>query len=397
MELVVRTDQIASSKWIDKILTNEYALIKEEIPKAGSPDFLNLTEKLKNILRLDKPDIIISTIRDGLEKPLISIELSACKLQSQHIEQRMARIVAAAENGVPAIYICGKELVGTDDKVVPFDPKHYQLMYKIGNINRVPTFFFHWPTRGKGYIHQEGIHGSPPINDPEIQKAITVIKTLINEEKKLSRTHSYFNNSFIEEEFSALKSRALGKKYDLYKMAYKKDGEPIKNSTLLEINTNELLEYLSDYMDRDVSWIDKTIKSFPKRILNREKTIIFKPNTTKSRMFIKAGDPYVGMIASFDYAFCRSGPTVDQRKKNLIYMPLNKDDSYMKKTLAKDGFNKFYKKDCPFKSTEAKKVQDQFKIAHHLQYGCTFTKIKPMKIYSNFTDLMVFKDSLLVF
>ena len=76
-------------------------------------------------------------------------------------------------------------------------------------------------------------------------------------------------------------------------MAYKKDGEPIKNSTLLEINTNELLEYLSDYMDRDVSWIDKTIKSFPKRILNREKTIIFKPNTTKSRMFIKAGDPYV--------------------------------------------------------------------------------------------------------
>ena len=97
MELVVRTDQIASSKWIDKILTNEYTLIKEEIPKAGSPDFLNLTEKLKNILRLDKPDIIISTIRDGLEKPLISIELSACKLQSQHIEQRMARIVAAAE------------------------------------------------------------------------------------------------------------------------------------------------------------------------------------------------------------------------------------------------------------------------------------------------------------
>ena len=67
MELVVRTDQIASSKWIDKILTNEYTLVKEEIPKAGSPNFLNLTEKLKNILRLDKPDIIISTIKDGLE------------------------------------------------------------------------------------------------------------------------------------------------------------------------------------------------------------------------------------------------------------------------------------------------------------------------------------------
>lgn len=397
MKLIVRTDQVASSKWIKKILTNDFVLIEEGIPKAGSPDFLNLTEKLKNILRLDKPDIIISKIKDGLEKPLVSIELSACKLQTQHIEQRMARIIAAAENGVPAIYICGKELIGTDDKLVPFDPKHYDLMYKIGDINEVPTFFYHWPTKGKQYIHEIGIQGSPPIDNPEIQKAISMIKILINEENNLSRTVSYFNNDKIEKEFSNLKSRALGKKYDLYKMAYKKDGNPIKNSTLLEINTNELLNFLSNYMERDKNWIQKTIKSFPKRILGREKTIIFKPNTTKSRMFIKAGDPYVGMIASFDYAFCRTGKTVDQRSKNLIYMPLNEDDSYMKRTLAKDGFNKFYKKDCPFKSTEVEKVQDQFKIAHHLQYGCTFTKIKPMKIYSNFTDLMVFKDSLLVF
>tara|TARA_B100001175_G_scaffold83188_1_gene69760 strand:- start:148 stop:1341 length:1194 start_codon:yes stop_codon:yes gene_type:complete len=397
MELIIRTDQMASSKWIKKVLTNDFVLIEEDIPKAGSPDFLNLTEKLKNILRLDKPDIIISKIKDGLEKPLVSIELSACKLQSQHIEQRMARIVAAAENGVPAMYICGKELIGTNGKLVPFDPKHYDLMYKIGDINEVPTFFYHWPTRGKQYIHEIGIQGSPPINDPEIQKAISMIKILINEENNLSRTFSYFNNDKIEKEFSNLKLRASGKKYDLYKMAYKKDGNPIKSSTLLEINTSELLSFLSNYMDRDNNWIKKSIESFPKRILGREKTIIFKPNTTKSRMFIKAGDPYVGMIASFDYAFCRTGKTVDQRSKNLIYMPLNEDDSYMKKTLAKDGFNKFYKKDCPFKSIEAEKVQDQFKIAHHLQYGCTFTKIKPMKIYSNFTDLMVFKDSLLVF
>ena len=70
-------------------------------------------------------------------------------------------------------------------------------------------------------------------------------------------------------------------------MAYKKDGEPIKNSTLLEIYTNELLEYLSDYMDRDVSWIDKTIKSFPKRILNREKTIILNLIQRKAECLLK--------------------------------------------------------------------------------------------------------------
>jgi len=402
MELIIRTDAVASKQWLNKVLMNDYTLINEKIPKAGSPNFLNLTEKLKNTLRLDKPDIIISKIKNGLEIPLVSIELSKCKLQTQHIEQRMARIVAAAENGIPAIFICGKNLIGTNGKNVPFDPKHYDLMYKIGNINRVPTFFYHWPTRGKMYIDEPGISGSPPINNTEIQKAIFMIKTLINEEDNLSRTHSYFDNEIIENEFSNMKLKSEDRKYDIYKMAFKINGEPKKRSTLLEINTNELENFLYEYMERDSTWIRKTINNFPKRILAREKTIIFKPNNTESRMFYKSGDPYVGMIASFDYAFCRSGPTVDQRYKNLVYMPLNKDDSYMKKTLAKgdgksNGFNDFYKKKCPFKSTEVEKVQDQFNIAHHLQYGCTFTKIKPMKIYSNFTDLMVFKDSLLVF
>ena len=57
----------------------------------------------------------------------------------------------------------------------------------------------------KQYIHEIGIQGSPPIDDPEIQKAISMIKILINEENNLSRTFSYFSNDKIEKEFSNLK------------------------------------------------------------------------------------------------------------------------------------------------------------------------------------------------
>ena len=35
-------------------------LLLKKIPNPGDPKFLNLPEKLKNILRLDKPDLIIS-------------------------------------------------------------------------------------------------------------------------------------------------------------------------------------------------------------------------------------------------------------------------------------------------------------------------------------------------
>ena len=50
-----------------------------------------------------------------------------------------------------------------------------------------------------------------------------------------------------------------------------------------------------------------------------------------------------------------------------------------------------------FKSTEIKDVKSQFKISHHLQYGCTYTKNKPLRIYGYFCDMMIFKDGVLVF
>ena len=65
MELIIRTDQMASSKWIKKVLTNDFVLIEEDIPKAGSPDFLNLTEKLKN--KKSKQSFFYKSITDLLE------------------------------------------------------------------------------------------------------------------------------------------------------------------------------------------------------------------------------------------------------------------------------------------------------------------------------------------
>jgi hypothetical protein len=42
-------------------------------------------------------------------------------------------------------------------------------------------------------------------------------------------------------------------------------------------------------------------------------------------------------------------------------------------------------------------IDDQFKISHHLQYGCVFTKIKPLRIFGYFSDMIIFQDAILIF
>jgi hypothetical protein len=73
-----------------------------------------------------------------------------------------------------------------------------------------------------------------------------------------------------------------------------------------------------------------------------------------------------------------------------------------KKVFASEGYNSFYKKHCPLNHTttdrNASKASKQLnKISHHLEHGCTFSKERPLKIYSHYCDMIVFKDSLLTF
>ena len=83
---------------------DEYSFEFKTIPDPGSPEFLNLPEK-ENVLRLDKPDLIISRRINDRETPIIIIEITHHKPVSQHIKQRMVRVIAAAEQGVAAIYM----------------------------------------------------------------------------------------------------------------------------------------------------------------------------------------------------------------------------------------------------------------------------------------------------
>ena len=68
MEIVVRTENELNFNWFKKGISSEFKFTFEKIPNPGDPKFLNLPEKLKNILRLDKPDLIISKKNENIER-----------------------------------------------------------------------------------------------------------------------------------------------------------------------------------------------------------------------------------------------------------------------------------------------------------------------------------------
>ena len=405
MELIIRTENEDNFEWLQSALGSEYNYVFKDIPLPEKlsgrkskviSDFHNLPLKIKDLLKFDKTDFIISRIIDDVETPIISIEITKSAPLSQHIEQRMPRMISAAELGIVPIFICPKELKKENGTSYKFSKKFYNLYNKIGTINKLPCVIFNYPDIDGVLVNEDDYPECPQINSASIINFIKFIKTILTESIKIKEIDfNYFNNSNIKKVFNDQYLLSENKKYDLETMG-----------TCELIPTDQLLDYIKNYSEKNSDWIEKTFNEISLKIKQRKKSLIFFPGKHRklreSRLFNHSGDPYVGMLSALDYAFCRIGKSVDDRNTNLIFIPGNKEDSYFEKIFASQGFNKFYEKDCPFKITTIDNnleigVSQQFKISHHLQYGCTYSKIRPLKIYSHYCDLIVFKDALLSF
>jgi len=382
MELVVRTENELNFNWFTKGIDKEFPCSFKKIPNPGDPDFLNLPEKLKNILRLDKPDLIISKKNQNVERPILSIEITKSKPASQHVEQRIPRIIAAAESDVCSIYVCPKKVDG-----YRFQPKHYDLLNKISKINKIPAVFFHYSNNLDVLSDEDGFSGLPKLSHPNMTEMFSLIKDYINHDENYKDT--YYKVFDCQSFKNKLEQQKIDSNGSIYKV------EELPSCKL--IDTIYLKKFLRNHQDVNDNWINKTIENLPSRISNRKETLILKPDLKSSRLFAHAADPYVGMLGSFDYAFCRIGRSVEERSINLVFMPLNPEDSYVNKVLGPKGYNKYYRVNCPFKSHQIDDFRSQFKISHHLQYGCTYTKNKPLRIYGYFCDMMIFKDAALIF
>ncbi|HJQ32939.1 MAG TPA: hypothetical protein VJ866_12205 [Pyrinomonadaceae bacterium] len=359
---------------------------KQPIPKPGTAEFLNLPEAFKNILRLDNPDIIATLEVDRIDRPVISVEITATTPQSQHAKQRVPRLVAAAEADVASIYIIpGRKLSGGSPYSLGADI--YFGTSRIGDLNDIPVLVYRYPDVGGILQHSATYPNQPELSAPEIQNAFTAIRTII----KYKLAHP-----------SKLRDFKNALDHDMWIKA-QRDGQRTTGAsvrvnvanytTLTEIDTADLPIYLRTNTVMTPKRITDTFLKLPNRILSRERTLIMRA----SRLFSHAGDPYCGMLAFFDYAFCRVGREVEERDKNLVFMPYATGISRISDEFAPNGYHRFWADRCPFSFDDVPSVTAQFNISHHLQYGCVYTKIKPLRIYGYFSDMIIFQDAMLVF
>ncbi|MQF48656.1 hypothetical protein FIM08_01965 [SAR202 cluster bacterium AC-647-N09_OGT_505m] len=355
----------------------------DNLPQPGSSEFLKASESIKDMLRLDKPDLIVAVESGGSYVPVVSVEITATTPQSQHAKQRFPRLIAAAEAGIPAIYIIAASK-RSGNSVYALGPDAYFCCDKITKINQTPVLIYEYPD-DDGFLLNEipAFPNNPRLDSPSMIEAMSTIKRLVTLKLSEATMDETMKDSRISGELQKQKAKASG-----FEISIDTFG------TLKLIKTKDLYGYIQQNSEITTNRLNFTWNWLPDRIIERDNSLIFQPT---GRMFDHAGDPYTGMIAFFDYAFCREGRTVEDRSMNLIYMPLNPNVRRITDEFSPSGYHSFYENSCPFRLQGIPSNEDQFKIAHALQYGCVYLKNKPLKIYGYFSDLIVFEDSLLVF
>ncbi len=374
---------INSANWFIRGVT-QLGLTWEKaiIPEPGTAEFMNLPEQIKQILRLDKPDLIATLEIDGKDFPVLSIEITLTTPQSQHAKQRIPRLIAAAEAGVPAIYII-LERKKSGDSIYSIGTDLFYCLDRIQQINRIPVLIYYYPDDSGNPMHDPHFPNQPDLSATSIINNFKSIKRIIKNKLAGLEVASLYNDTWISTELEKQKHVAEG--IHLRISSY---------TTLKQINTSDLESFLARNTKMASDRIQQTVARLPDRIRIREKTLIFRPG---GRLFEHANDPYSGMLAFFDYSFCRIGRRVEDRHKNLVYMPIKEDISKIVDEFCPDGYHRYWEHKCPFSKESLPSVKDQFEISHNLQYGCVYTKIKPLRILGYFSDMIIFQDSLLVF
>ena len=126
-------------------------LAESDAAKGGS--FHRVPDHIKKILYLDAADLIV----EYNSEPIICIEETKEAGTGHNSMQRFARIAAAAENNVPAIYIMPEAAIITRKETKrgrnsistrwdAINPIVFQAFNSVMDIFKIPTLFFYYPS-----------------------------------------------------------------------------------------------------------------------------------------------------------------------------------------------------------------------------------------------------------
>lgn len=396
---------------IDNTLLVQKKILKNKLYEsdANNPkNFHTMPDHIRKILYLDACDLIVE--KDN--EPIFSIEVTTEAGTGHNAFQRFARIAASAENNVPAFYIYPDAAIITRKNSAPvwdkINPLIFLALESVMSIYKIPALLYYFPTDfqqyqlnpelspnfiKKGLCHDSNIiryPGCPDSNDTNMVNLFKAINEVINNTETygvIEARKKLISNLIIREQRNYMQSQ----------FSVKSEGRSPREmsplSAVIEIDTEFLLNYLSIYENSQYK-IGELLKS-------RERTLVYQVNA-KFR-----GDPYPGALSAIDYLLCREGETFEDRKYNLVLLfgKLEIDESNntirildekgstindfcndvknsLRHNLLKKEYSELQNIDIP-------------RYFMQVRYGSTYSKVKHIRVFSYFSDAIIFPDGAL--
>jgi hypothetical protein len=367
--------------------------------------FHKVPDHLKKILYLDAPDIIIEFDNE----PILAIEESREAGTGHNAFQRFSRLAAAVENGVPTFYVYPEATIISRQNSNPRWDKINPLIFKalddVMGIYNKPVLLYYYPTdyrthsttpqisanfinnnKGRRMETNMNYAGCPEIQDQQMQEMFSHINLLVNEVEQ--------NGIQAVQKF--IQKRAIRNKRDWMRTEYANKNGSLNASPLtssVELPTQYLINFLSSYNNRNYDINDS-------ELLNSRATTLFYYTGSKWR---PQGDPFTGCLAAIDYIKCRIGQTFEDRDVNLVMVWGSMNIDHQNQTFTVNSTNcsvDDFAKQAETGEKRSLLLKGYHNISNeeipryymHARYGSTYSKPKPIRIFSYFADAILFTD-----
>lgn len=272
-EYTIVHDAIQEADWFrglsDRLSDAEISRLDDDAPEA-----------VLEIAGYDRPDIIL--LRDGT--PVLVVEKTGHVPTGTNPLQRVARLVKAAELGVPGVFFVpyAAKKHGEHASKTNLNHRAIQALRRIEEINGTPMLIPPWPTDGDYELVHDGSEDR-------------LIGRFVDQFLQNGCDPDVPAAADIRDESAAEAERILSE-YAPY--------EKPPNSVSIRSTEDVLTQYTGSFEGG----------SFER---GRDETVVCEFGFRTRRT-----DPYIGAQFAYDYLYCRTGPTVRDRNRNLLlYMP----------------------------------------------------------------------------
>lgn len=398
---------------IDHTILSGRSVIKNKLYESDANNparFHTMPDHIRRILYLDAPDLIVE--KDN--EPVFSIEVTTEAGTGHNVFQRFARIAAAVENSVPALYIYpeGKIISRASlgkSKWDEINPLIFQALESVMSVYNIPALLYYFPSddiskyrsdpslaphfADKGLCFDPDIirySGCPDSASGSMADMFAALNEIISVTESLG----------VIPARAELLDKAIikNKRQDMQtQFAIKSGGKPARKlsplSAVTTVPTQYLINYLSAHKKRGYA-IGELLRS-------REETVLYQVNAGFR------GDPYPGCLAAIDYLVCRQGLTFEDRRSNLVMVwgKIEVDEANKTIIIHNDKgstIDDFFRdvKSCSrhnllvndYSALDTKDIPRYFM---QVRYGSTYSKQKHIRVYSYFADAILFPDGAL--